>query len=67
LTARPDAAGAGLIAIAHWLLAVIVMLLAPDSVFGDIATFLSRLALLTFGGACAVLARVAQKPVGTFG
>ena len=42
-------------------------LLAPGSVFADIATFFSKLAVLTFGGAYAVLAWVAQEAVGTYG
>ena len=44
-----------------------LMLLAPGSVFADIATFFSKLAVLTFGGAYAVLAWVAQEAVGTYG
>jgi len=44
-----------------------LLLLAPGSVFADIATFFSKLAVLTFGGAYAVLAWVAQEAVGTYG
>jgi chromate transporter len=66
--ARRGAHRAGLAALALWLLPVAALvLLAPDSVFADIATFFSRLAVLTFGGAYAVLAWVAQEAVGTYG
>lgn len=59
---------AGLFALAAWLLPVAALaLLAPGSVFADIATFFSKLAVLTFGGAYAVLAWVAQEAVGTYG
>ena len=44
-----------------------LMLLAPGSVFADIATFFSRLAVLSFGGAYAVLAWVGQEAVGHYG
>jgi len=44
-----------------------LLLMAPDSVFTDIATYFSKLAVLTFGGAYAVLAWVAQEAVGTYG
>lgn len=70
---RPSggAAGAGraaVAALALWLLPVAALwLLAPGSVFTDIATFFSRLTVLTFGGAYAVLAWVAQEAVGTYG
>lgn len=36
---------------------------APDSVWTDIAAFFSRMAVVTFGGAYAVLAYVAQQGV----
>ncbi|MBP0485164.1 chromate efflux transporter [Sagittula salina] len=59
---------AGVGALVLWLLPVgALMLLAPGSVFADIATFFSKLAVLTFGGAYAVLAWVAQEAVGTYG
>ena len=59
---------AGLGALALWLAPVAALwLVAPDSVFSDIATFFSKLAVLTFGGAYAVLAWVAQEAVGTYG
>ncbi|MCB1332999.1 MAG: chromate efflux transporter [Roseivivax sp.] len=68
---EPDAAGAwraGLGALALWLAPVAaLLLLAPGSVFADIAVFFSKLAVLTFGGAYAVLAWVAQEAVGHYG
>ena len=65
---RGHALRAGLAAIALWLLPVAVLLaVAPDSVFTQIATFFARLAVLTFGGAYAVLGWVAQEAVGTYG
>lgn len=68
VTARRDAMRAGLSALALWLLPVAAILpLAPGSVFADIATYFSKLATLTFGGAYAVLAWVAQEAVGNYG
>ncbi|MEH7828406.1 chromate efflux transporter [Gemmobacter denitrificans] len=65
---RAAALRAGTFALLLWLAPVVaLMLLAPDSVFTDIATFFSRLAVLTFGGAYAVLAWVAQEAVGSYG
>ena len=42
-------------------------LLAPGQVFTDIATFFSKMAVVTFGGAYAVLAYVAQQAVDGYG
>ncbi|MCB2135931.1 MAG: chromate efflux transporter [Rhodobacteraceae bacterium] len=65
---RRGAFRAGLAALGLWLTPVVILVvLAPDSVFADIATFFSKLAVLTFGGAYAVLAWVAQEAVGTYG
>jgi chromate transporter len=65
---RASAFRAGTVALVLWLLPVAALLvLAPGSVFADIATFFSKLAVLTFGGAYAVLAWVAQEAVGTYG
>ncbi|HEX7875565.1 MAG TPA: chromate efflux transporter [Sphingobium sp.] len=52
-----------------WLAPVLALLLAlgPDNVFTHIASFFSQMAVVTFGGAYAVLAYVAQEAVGTFG
>lgn len=67
-TGRAGAFRAGAVALVFWLGPVAALvLLAPGSVFTDIATFFSKLAVLTFGGAYAVLAWVAQEAVGTYG
>ncbi|MET0361347.1 MAG: chromate efflux transporter [Sphingobium sp.] len=52
-----------------WLAPVALLLLAlgPDDVFSRIATFFSQMAVVTFGGAYAVLAYVAQEAVNSFG
>jgi chromate transporter len=52
---------AGLVALALW--AWPVAILAGGGVFGDIAWFFSKMAVVTFGGAYAVLAYVAQEAV----
>jgi chromate transporter len=48
-----------------WLLPVLALLIAlgPDNVFSQIAVFFSKMAMVTFGGAYAVLAYVAQQAV----
>ena len=55
--------------LALWLVpvAMLVLTLGPDDVFSRIATFFSQMAVVTFGGAYAVLAYVAQEAVGTYG
>lgn len=53
---------AGLVALALWVLPVAV-LLPGGGAFADIAWFFSRLAVVTFGGAYAVLAYAAQEAV----
>lgn len=60
---------AGLIFLILWLLpvAALAAVLGPGHVFADLATFFSKLAVLTFGGAYAVLAWVAQAAVEQFG
>ena len=59
---------AGLWALALWLLPVVLLvLLIPGSIFAAIALFFSKLAVLTFGGAYAVLAWVAQAAVSEMG
>jgi chromate transporter len=52
-----------------WLAPVllIVAALGPEDVFARIAVFFSQMAVLTFGGAYAVLAWVAQAAVETYG
>lgn len=54
--------------LALWLVPVAVLLawLGPDDVFSQIATFFSTLAVVTFGGAYAVLAYVAQEAVQSY-
>jgi chromate transporter len=51
-----------------WLapVAALLVFLGPDNVFTHIATFFSQMAVVTFGGAYAVLAYVAQEAVGTY-
>ncbi|GAO39089.1 putative chromate transporter [Sphingomonas changbaiensis NBRC 104936] len=48
-----------------WLapVAALVLLLGPDDTFSGIAIFFSKMAMVTFGGAYAVLAYVAQQAV----
>ena len=52
-----------------WLVPVAALLLAlgPEHVFSKIAVFFSKMAVVTFGGAYAVLAYVAQQAVETYG
>src|SRR3546814_607482 len=52
-----------------WLgpVAALLFALGPDDVFSRIATFFSQMAVVTFGGAYAVLAYVAQEAVETYG
>jgi len=52
-----------------WLgpVALLVAALGPDDVFSKIALFFSKMAVVTFGGAYAVLAYVAQQGVETYG
>ncbi len=45
----------------------LVLLLGPEHVFSTIAVFFSKMAVVTFGGAYAVLAYVAQEAVATYG
>lgn len=72
--ARPSAAWSlriGSILLALWLLPVLVIRLAsgehPASAFSDIAMFFSKMAVVTFGGAYAVLTYVAQQAVDVYG
>lgn len=70
--ARPSARGvvrAAAVWLALWLGPVIAILLALGSgdVFGQIAIFFSKMATVTFGGAYAVLAYVAQQAVEHYG
>ena len=66
--ARRGALRAGLAAVLLWLAPVVLLLvLAPGTVWADIARFFSQMAVVTFGGAYAVLTYVAQEAVGTYG
>jgi chromate transporter len=55
--------------LALWLLpvAALLLLLGGGNVFSQIAIFFSKMAMVTFGGAYAVLAYVAQQAVETYG
>ncbi|MDP8993932.1 MAG: chromate efflux transporter, partial [Pseudomonadota bacterium] len=52
-----------------WLapVALLLLLLGPGDVFADIGLFFSQMAVVTFGGAYAVLAYVAQQAVENYG
>ena len=70
--ARPTVARAlrvAAVCLALWLVpaAVLLATLGPDNVFSRIATFFSTMAVVTFGGAYAVLAYVAQAAVESYG
>ena len=66
--ARRGAFFAGAAALVLWLVPVAALvLLLPGSVYAEIALFFSKMAVVTFGGAYAVLAYVAQEAVGTYG
>ena len=70
--ARPNARWSiriGAIFLALWLVpvAALVAVLGWDDVFSRIAVFFSQMAIVTFGGAYAVLAYVAQQAVETYG
>jgi hypothetical protein len=70
--ARPTLAwslGIAAVFLILWLGPVLLLLLAlgSDHVFTDIAVFFSKMAVVTFGGAYAVLAYVAQQAVETYG
>lgn len=58
-----------LVWLALWFAPVAALLIAlgPDDVFGRIGTFFSTMAMVTFGGAYAVLAYVAQQAVENYG
>ncbi|WP_291604583.1 chromate efflux transporter [Bradyrhizobium sp.] len=65
---RPDTARAfrvGAMWLTLWLVPVVALLVAfgPTNVFSQIALFFSKMAMVTFGGAYAVLAYVAQQAV----
>jgi len=70
---RPDATRSalrvGAIALVLWLVPVVVLVtvLGASHVFAREAVFFSQTAVVTFGGAYAVLAYIAQQAVGTYG
>jgi chromate transporter len=72
LTSKRQLAGATLVTIVTWLaiwvlpMALIALTLGRDSVLWDIGAFFSKLAVVTFGGAYAVLAYMAQQSVEHF-
>ncbi|MGJ7458978.1 chromate efflux transporter [Halomonas sp. RA08-2] len=70
--ARPDPGWSLRIAVIFlllWLTPVLLLILAlgGDHVFSQIATFFSKMAVVTFGGAYAVLSYVAQEAVQHYG
>jgi len=70
--ARPNARRSLRVAalwLALWLtpVALLIMMLGESNVFSQIAIFFSKMAMVTFGGAYAVLAYVAQQAVETYG
>jgi chromate transporter len=70
--ARPDLARAvrtGATWLVLWLapVALLLVVFGPDDVFSRLAIFFSQVAVVSFGGAYAVLAYVAQQAVGTYG
>ncbi|NIX77005.1 chromate efflux transporter [Microvirga sp. c23x22] len=70
--ARPTVRGAlrsAAVWLTLWLVPVIALLAAfgPGDVFSQIAVFFSKMAMVTFGGAYAVLAYVAQQAVEHYG
>jgi chromate transporter len=70
--ARPDLAWSlkvAAVCLLLWLGPVLVLLVAlgSDDVFTRVAVFFSKMAVVTFGGAYAVLAYVAQQAVETYG
>lgn len=66
---RADARRAAMMALAAWLVPVGLLLLVfgPHAVWSQIALFFSKMAMVTFGGAYAALAYVAQQAVDVFG
>jgi chromate transporter len=69
--ARPTVAGSlkvSAVWLALWLVpvALVLVLFGDENVFSHIAVFFSKMAMVTFGGAYAVLAYVAQQAVETY-
>ena len=65
---RPGTRAAALVCLLLWLGTVLGLhlLLGPQSVFTQLADFFSRMAVVTFGGAYAVLSYVAQQGVAQY-
>ncbi|QNA84228.1 chromate efflux transporter [Sphingomonas sp. So64.6b] len=63
-----DALRTAIVWLALWLVpvAILILWLGPNDVFSQIATFFSTMAMVTFGGAYAVLAYVAQEAVQSY-
>ncbi|WP_108683017.1 chromate efflux transporter [Methyloceanibacter sp. wino2] len=53
--------------LAVWIVPLVAVSLAFPQVFTDLSVFFSKLAVVTFGGAYAVLAYMAQRAVETYG
>ncbi len=64
-----QAAAAGAIGLVLWWapVALVVALLGPQHVLADIGYFFSKLAVVSFGGAYALLSYMAQEAVATYG
>lgn len=62
----PGARRAGVIALALWLAPVAALMVLLPGTYADIAWFFSRMAVVTVGGAYAVLAYVAQDAVHAY-
>jgi len=58
---------AGLVALVLWIVPVAILVLGPGGTYADIALFFSKMAVVTVGGAYAVLAYVAQEAVSAHG
>ena len=56
----------GIVGLVLWLLPVAALMLLVGGTYGDIAWFFSKMAVVTIGGAYAVLAYVAQDAVQTY-
>jgi len=66
---RRSARAAGMVALALWIVPVValVVILGPDNIFSQQGLLFSKTAVVSFGGAYAALAYVAQQAVGHYG
>jgi chromate transporter len=62
-----DAVRAGLVMLLLWVLPVLLLMAAAPGTYARLAWFFSKMAVVTVGGAYAVLAYVAQDAVATYG